>query len=123
LGCLNQCQSSPAKDQTASLSSLEARKATFLLALILIAPPQPRINSLKHHCALSPASPSNNQRASTDLSEELPQNGDVPMSPLSSIGGLGAIGGHNSNLKIDLSFAGAVGTADRHVHNPDCART
>jgi hypothetical protein len=57
------------------------------------------------------------------LSEELSKNGDVPMSPLSSIGGLGAIGGHNSNLKIDLSFAGAVGTADRHVRNPDCART
>jgi Lipocalin-like domain len=52
------------------------------------------------------------KRTSTDLSEELPKNGDVPMSPLSSIGGLGAIGGHNSNLKIDLSFAGAVGTAD-----------
>jgi hypothetical protein len=56
------------------------------------------------------------------LSEELPQNGNVPMSPLSSIGGLGAIGGHNSNLKIDLSFAGAVGTADRHVRGLDCAR-
>jgi hypothetical protein len=78
---------------------------------------------LKQHCALSPASPSNEEQASTDLSEELPQNSDVPMSPLSLIGGLGAIGGHNSNLKIDLNFAGAVGTADRHVRNPDCART
>jgi hypothetical protein len=74
-------------------------------------------------CALSPVSPSTEKVASTDLSEELPQNGDVPMSPLFSIGGLGAIGGHNSNLKIDLSFAGAVGTSDWHVRNPDCVRT
>jgi hypothetical protein len=36
------------------------------------------------------------------LSEELPKSGDVPMSPLPPIGGLGAIGGHNSNLKIHL---------------------
>jgi hypothetical protein len=38
------------------------------------------------------------------LSEELPKSGDVPMSPLPPIGGLGAIGGHDSNLKIDLDF-------------------
>jgi hypothetical protein len=43
--------------------------------------------------------------------EELPKNGDVPMSLLDPIGGLGAIGRHNSNLKTDLVFyADAVGT-------------
>jgi hypothetical protein len=43
------------------------------------------------------------------LSEELPKSGDVPMSPLPLIGGLGAIGGHNFNLNSDLGV-GAVGT-------------
>jgi hypothetical protein len=98
---------------------LAAMSSTPEAAAQIPLPPQPRINSLKHHCALSPASPFNYQQSSTDLSEELPQNDDVPMSPLCS----SAIGGHNSNLKIDLSFAGAVSTADRHVRNPDCART
>jgi len=40
--------------------------------------------------------------------EELAKNGDVPMS---LIGGFGAIGRQNSNLKTDLVFyADAVGT-------------
>jgi hypothetical protein len=42
--------------------------------------------------------------ASCDLSEELPKSGDVPMSPLPSIGGLCAIGGHSFNLKINLGY-------------------
>ena len=35
---------------------------------------------------------------------ELPKNGDVPKSPLLPIGSSGAIGGRNSNLKIDLGL-------------------
>jgi hypothetical protein len=61
--------------------------------------PQPQINSLTHHCALSPASPLTDKVASTDLSKELPQNGDVPMSPLPAIGSLDAVGRHENLLK------------------------
>jgi Lipocalin-like domain len=52
------------------------------------------------------------------LSEELPKNGDVPMSPLLPIGGLGAIGGHNSNLKNDLAF---YRRCRRHMRTGTCA--
>jgi hypothetical protein len=46
------------------------------------------------------------------------------MSALGPIGGLGAIGRHNSNLKTDLVFyADAVGTAYWHVRDFGCART
>jgi len=38
------------------------------------------------------------------LVRELPKNGDVPKSPLLPIGSPAAIGGHNSNLKIDLGM-------------------
>ena len=56
--------------------------------------------------------------------EEQPKNGDVPMSLLDPIGGLGAIGRHNSNLKNDLVFyADAVGTAYWHARDSGCART
>jgi hypothetical protein len=36
------------------------------------------------------------------LPEELPQNGDIPKSPLPPIGSVGAVGGHDFNLKIDV---------------------
>jgi hypothetical protein len=52
------------------------------------------------------------------LSEELPKSGDVPMSPLPLIGGLGAIGGRNLNLKIDLGF---YRERRRHPHVGTCA--
>jgi hypothetical protein len=35
--------------------------------------------------------------------QELLKNGDIPKSPLTPLSSPGAIGGHNSNLKIDLS--------------------
>jgi Lipocalin-like domain len=53
------------------------------------------------------------------LCEELPKSGDVPMSPLPSIGGLGAIGGHIFNLKIDLGYVAAA--CHGHPHIGTCA--
>jgi hypothetical protein len=68
-----------------------------------------------------PGTPHTLIRASSDLTEELPKNGDVPMSPLPPIGGLGAIGGHNSNLKIHLLSRVPSATAYPHVRDSGCA--
>ena len=42
--------------------------------------------------------------AGRSLPESCPKNGDLPKSPLLSIGSVGAIGEYDSNLKIDLGL-------------------
>jgi hypothetical protein len=77
-------------------------------------------------CALVPVPHINKhgQAVTCPKPEELPKNGDVTMSLLDSVGGLGAIGRRNSNLKTDLVFyADAVGTAYWQMRDSGCART
>jgi hypothetical protein len=60
-------------------------------------------------CALPTALPSSYAEASTGLSEELPKNGDVPKSPITSFGSLDAVGRHHSEKSPRVRIAGAGG--------------
>lgn len=63
---------------------------------------RPRSKILNPLLFFSFRTPLRRPQARSDLSDELPKNGDVPKSPFPQFGGHGAIGRHARTLQIEL---------------------